>query len=337
MSRSLPLRRALFSLLAGALAPAPASAQELLGPLPYLSFADSPFAAATFGSFHLEDFEDGVLDVPGVAIAGGNVIGPSALTDSVDADDGAIDGSGQGGHSLLSTSGSTIAITFDAAALGGALPTHAGVVWTDVGFALPADGFAVVELEAFAAGGASLGTTAATLLGDGSATSATAEDRFLGAVFAGGIARLEVRCTDSPDWEIDHLQYGRALGTFGSGCPGSGGCTPFLSILGVPIAGGPIAISISSALGGAPAFIAFGQAPAALPIGFGCTLAAAPILVVAGPLPIAGSGPCHGTFLRASTIPPAAAGASFALQAFIGDPTAPGGFSASNGVAVAIP
>jgi hypothetical protein len=36
----------------------------------------------------------------------------------------------------------------------------------------------------------------------------TAEDRFFGAVSAGGISRFVIRMPNSNDWEVDHLQYG---------------------------------------------------------------------------------------------------------------------------------
>lgn len=37
-----------------------------IGPSPYLSFADSPFNGGSFSYFHLETFEDHLLNTPGV-------------------------------------------------------------------------------------------------------------------------------------------------------------------------------------------------------------------------------------------------------------------------------
>ncbi|HEY8492699.1 MAG TPA: hypothetical protein VIN04_02330, partial [Myxococcota bacterium] len=71
------------------------------GPSPYRSFADSPFAGISFAWFHLENFENGALTVPGVSISTGRVIFPSDFTDSVDGDDGLIKGLGRDGHSWL--------------------------------------------------------------------------------------------------------------------------------------------------------------------------------------------------------------------------------------------
>jgi hypothetical protein len=39
----------------------------LLGPSAYSSFADSPFAGGSFSFFHLETFEDHLLNAPGVS------------------------------------------------------------------------------------------------------------------------------------------------------------------------------------------------------------------------------------------------------------------------------
>ena len=59
----------------------------------YSSFADSPFFSQSFSYFYLEDFEDGALNTPGVTThQSWYVKGPSASTDSVDADDGVVDG-----------------------------------------------------------------------------------------------------------------------------------------------------------------------------------------------------------------------------------------------------
>lgn len=190
---------ALLSLCAG-----PASA-ALLGPSPYLSATDSPFATTSFSYYYLETFEDDALNVPGASVNSGFVLNPAALTDSVDADDGVIDGDGRGGHSWYATQ--PLTFSFDAGVLG-ALPTHVGIVWTDVGFVSDGGtlGSSLVEFEAFDALNQSLGTT--SLLGDGSVSGGTAEDRFFGAINAGGISRFVIRMPDSQDWEVDHLQYG---------------------------------------------------------------------------------------------------------------------------------
>jgi hypothetical protein len=117
-----------------------------LGPTPYLSAADSPFPVFGNPSFFLEDFEDGVLSTPGVLLpsdpnARGHIL-PSGqpLTNSVDADDGIIDGMGRFGRAWMSsvyttnlvdppTSSSYISFSFDAAQLD-FLPNAIGFAWT---------------------------------------------------------------------------------------------------------------------------------------------------------------------------------------------------------------
>jgi len=183
--------------------PAAASAQVFFGPTPYLSQADSPFTGS-FSYSYLEDFEDGALNTPGLSSSTGLVTSPGALVDSVDADDGAIDGFGTAGHSFYAQL-SFIDFSFDAAVLG-SLPTHAGLVWTDVGVA-PVFGTAPVTFEAFDALGVSLGDIAPVLLGDGAVDGGTAEDRFFGVRYDGGISRIRIGVLDSNDWEVDHVQY----------------------------------------------------------------------------------------------------------------------------------
>jgi hypothetical protein len=200
--RSQYLRLVILMAVAVLLVAAPASAASLLGPTPYLSFADSPFSGLGLSNFQLENFQDNSLNTPGVSANFGAPTGPFGLTDSVDADDGSIDGSGTGGISFFSGSGATgITFTFDAAALGGSLPTHAGIVWTD--------GSGTTLFEAFGPGLVSLGTLGPFSLSDGSFTGGTAEDRFFGVSDLGGILAIKISNT-AGGIEVDHLQYGNA-------------------------------------------------------------------------------------------------------------------------------
>jgi len=204
---------ALFAV--GLFAPAGASALTVTyGPTPYLSAADSPFAPLNIPGFQLEDFEDGLLNTPGVtATTGGSVIGPQPQADSVDGDAGGVDGSGADGHSLLSIPDtSVLTFVFDGAILGG-LPTHAGVVWTDVGLLTIPDtalGVDSAVFEAFDAADELIATIGPSALGDGSTFGATAEDRFFGVRHDAGIAKISIRMLNSQDFEVDHLQYGIA-------------------------------------------------------------------------------------------------------------------------------
>jgi len=174
-----------------------------LGPTPYLSFNDSPFKSLNLPNFHLETFENDLFDAPGVTASTGVVVAPGSITDSVDGDDGKIDGSGTGGHSFFSDNGAGgITFTFNAAQLGGSLPTHAGIVWTD--------GAGQITFEAFGPGDVPLVTigpvSQAGVFPDDSISGTTAEDRFFGVISDGGISKIFINNT-SGGIEVDHLQY----------------------------------------------------------------------------------------------------------------------------------
>ena len=171
-----------------------------LGPTPYLSFSDSPFKDESFSYFYLEDFEDGFLNTPGVtASSEAYVYGPNYMTDSVDGDDGSIDGSGTGGHSFFKENGAEgITFTFDEGILG-SLPTDVGLVWTD--------GAGDTSFEAFDNDNVSLGVFGPFAIADGSIYGTTAEDRFFGISWPGGISSIHISNTVR-GIEIDHLQYG---------------------------------------------------------------------------------------------------------------------------------
>jgi hypothetical protein len=211
------------------------AAPTFYGPTPYLSLADSPFSGLPFAQFYLETFEDGTLNTPGVTAVNNNpsgsplgVAGPSLITDSVDADDGVIDGLGRNGHSFCpsandggETLGSTF--TFDSTVLG-RLPTHVGIVWTDGSMTAP------TLFEAFDALDQSLGTIGPVDIGDNSFHGTTGEDHFFGVAYPGGISKFILRDPGGINsLEVDHLQYGIAtipvpsailLGAIGSGVVG---------------------------------------------------------------------------------------------------------------------
>ncbi|HEY0764376.1 MAG TPA: PKD domain-containing protein [Pyrinomonadaceae bacterium] len=171
------------------------------GPTPYLSFADSPISGRNTTYFYLENFEDHLFNTPGVtASAGGvsSVVFGSTLHDSVDGDDGVIDGSGLAGDSYFTATGSAgIKFTFNATTLGN-LPTHAGLVWTD--------GAGQVFFEAFDRNGVSMGATGPFNFPDLSNNGGTAEDNFLGVYNRDGVSAIKIWNTVG-GMEIDHLQY----------------------------------------------------------------------------------------------------------------------------------
>ncbi len=188
-----------------------ANAATYLGPTPYLSFSDSPFSGISFEYFYLEDFEDSQLNTPGVTDPRGSTW-LSDQMDSVDADDGVIDGSGSTGKSWVikgylgypSPPFASLTFTFDSSILGN-FPTHAGIVWTDAADPLTTS----VYLEGFDVFGSSLGVFGPWAVGDGSTLGETAEDRFLGVINFDGISAIKIY-QDAFQLEVDHLQYGFA-------------------------------------------------------------------------------------------------------------------------------
>ena len=189
----------------------PAAESLIYVPYPYAQRTDGPWNLVSFDWFELEDFEGGPK--PGyTATTGGRILGASPLTDSVDADDGVIDGSGIGGRSWFSDGATdTFTFTFDAAVLG-RLPTHVGIVWTDVGNPGPGGGTpgqALVFFEAFGRGGSPIGGIGREL-GDLAVNGGTDEDSFVGIYDPGGVSSIRITAGGSLDWEVDHLQYGVA-------------------------------------------------------------------------------------------------------------------------------
>ncbi len=206
---------------------------QLLGPLEYLCFdtatttatgdcanKDSPFKNVDFSYFHLDDFEDQKINTPGVTAVASCTGHPAAIgcpfasvlrfpafaTDSVDEDDGAIDGSGAAGQAMWALGNPGIEFSFDAADLGGSLPTHAGIVWTD--------GSGTWTFEAFDAAERSMGTITAPL-GDGVFLGTTADDRFFGAFNPDGISKIKIGNPNSGGGiEVDPVLSGesRAIG-----------------------------------------------------------------------------------------------------------------------------
>lgn len=210
MSRSVPsstVATGLCALLALGVVfatPRDAAAQAAyLGPTPYVGKSDSPFDTAAFG-FCVEDFENGKFDIPG-AVGNGTVIAPGGITDSVDEDDGVIDGSGSGGHSYFQGNGAAgIQITFDEARTHG-LPTDVGIVWTDGGVGAP------ITFEAFGPDGLSLlGPNGPNDHADDNFGGGTAEDRFYGATNPTGISKIVISNT-SGGIEVDHIQLNRCI------------------------------------------------------------------------------------------------------------------------------
>ncbi|MFK7894749.1 MAG: hypothetical protein AB8G23_02875 [Myxococcota bacterium] len=200
--------RVLLPLLLGlVVAPGMASAVIFFGPVPYLSSSDVPVGLYASGvPDALDDFEDFTLDF-GIVASGGQPLGLSMNVDSVDEDDGVVDGNGFDGTSwFIGDLGNFSELTFNFESVSGALPTAAGIVWTD-----GAANHQVV-FEAFGPGGVSLGMIGPFSLSDDFNTGETAEDRFFGVSDDAGIQAIRIRNQGAfGGLEVDHVQFGTAV------------------------------------------------------------------------------------------------------------------------------
>jgi hypothetical protein len=165
-------------------------------PSPYGGVAQSPLNSPA-----VENFEDGLLNLPGTTVSGGNLATGGCCTDSVEG--------GSDGHSWYAGSDASLTFTFDATVLGG-LPIQAGLVWTDVGFG--GSYSSAFVFEAFGPGGVPLGSgVGVVVLGDGCCdTGQQDEDRFFGVYDPSGISAIRITNVDTTDfgpgdWEVDHI------------------------------------------------------------------------------------------------------------------------------------
>ncbi|MBK9387072.1 MAG: hypothetical protein IPN34_19835 [Planctomycetes bacterium] len=136
---------------------------------------------------------------------------------------------------------------------------------------------------------------------------------------------------------VPRVCLGRFLAS-GTSCPGTGGIHPVLDGYGCFGSGGTVHLSLRQAMSGATGILLFGLGPASLPLGNGCSLNIGPVF--ADPilaLPLFGTGGAGQGFTTVNfVVPPGTIVASLALQALVFDVGAPGGFSATNGLRIAV-
>jgi len=121
---------------------------------------------------------------------------------------------------------------------------------------------------------------------------------------------------------------------YGSGCPGSGGFTPTLTLTGLPHEGNPVVLTIDKGLGGAMSLLLFGTMQDAFPIAPGCTLNVKPLLPLQIFIPLGGAGPGTGNAILPALIPAGSAGAVLTMQVFVAEPTQSVPFSNSKGLEI---
>jgi hypothetical protein len=120
---------------------------------------------------------------------------------------------------------------------------------------------------------------------------------------------------------------------YGTGCPGSGGFTPTLSLDGCFRAGGTATLDIQAGLGGATALILFGASPVSLAMPGPCTLLVAPLPSVLS-LTLGGSGAGQGSLSVPSALPADLGRVTFYMQAFTQDNGVFQGYANSNGLEI---
>jgi hypothetical protein len=180
------------------------AATTAFGPSAYLQHGDTPAEFICENCpLHVEDFEDGMLS-DFLTIDNGMVFPPNGTTgtnqpstDSVDGDDGSVDGFGLNAYSWFSGSVQSLTIDFAEGV------KSAGLVFTDGDSASTN-----VMLEAFDMSGTSLGVINAGDLADDSFYGETAEDRFLGFTNTdGAIYSMTLSIDAGTGIEVDHIQW----------------------------------------------------------------------------------------------------------------------------------
>lgn len=200
-----------------------------VGAISIASTAQAAPAASTFE--FVEDFEDGLLNTPGLSAMGdtglpGVVIGNGPFVDSVQ---GANPPSGSTGFSYYSGRANgdfrfnhTLTFSFGEVAPGSKV-TKAGLTLTDVSYLDSQSDYSQPNGQAFGTSIArdrfffqvwsGVGATGsllyeiADMFGDGQDTGQTEEDRILEYADENGIGSILIGFENSTDWEVDNIAY----------------------------------------------------------------------------------------------------------------------------------
>lgn len=201
------ITRTLCALFLFGVLPLANAATTTFGPSAYLQTGDTPagfFCAGCVG--WIEDFELAEGADSFITMDNGELLGPNtfsglmnSVTDSVDGDDGVVDGTGNDGSSWFADSNS-VTVSFANTV------KNAGLVFTD-GDRVSTN----IRLEAFDSDGNSLAHIDAGDLADDMFTGETAEDTFLGFQDTDArIASITLSMDGGTGIEIDHVHWQEA-------------------------------------------------------------------------------------------------------------------------------
>jgi len=128
-----------------------------------------------------------------------------------------------------------------------------------------------------------------------------------------------------------------AILPYGIGCPGSFLITPRLDLIGDPVPGGEMTLSITKALGGSFALLFLGGGQGELPLPNGCILWTVPVLLQPVMLPLEGPGPGEGHATVTARVPEELpAGSVLTLQTLVSDRGTDGGISSTSAIQLTI-
>ncbi len=217
--------RYLLSVLLFAVTAASINAGQFTPRVAYRGLGDSPFHDfGVDGTLLVEDFEDGLLNLPGVTLlddtsihAGRRFIG-SGFSVAADSEDGAEGRSLEAKPSICTATfpeqcPARVHFAFDDQAFG-TLPTYAGFAWTDAVRGSDQDVHPIAHVKVFEADGTASDLVIRHLPARSDLPDRNADDIFVGFMNEQGIASLEVLVVstlgEGGHLALDHLQIGVA-------------------------------------------------------------------------------------------------------------------------------
>ena len=149
---------------------------------------------------YIENFESGVINIPGINIDKGFIRSTARYIDSVDGDDGIVDNKCTRCLSYFvdQSVNKGVTITFLPNELGGTLPNYAGLVWTD--------GQGLTRFKGYDQSGNLIADSGYVNIADSSFYQTFDEDHFFGFEYTLGISKIYIESTQN-SLEIDHIQF----------------------------------------------------------------------------------------------------------------------------------